>query len=49
MTFNVDARDVELFSGNFYGFFDEKGIEWADSEIMSEEDYAEAKEWSKNF
>lgn len=52
MTFSVDARDVELYSGASFGFkglFDEEGKESWESKIMSDEDYKEAMEWSKDF
>lgn len=52
MTFTVDARDVELYNGATYGFkglFDEDGNESWKSKIMTEEDFKEAYEWSKDF
>ena len=45
MTFSVDYRDVELYSGasyGFKGFFDEEGNESWNSKIMTDEDYKEA-------
>ena len=52
MTFSIDYRDVELYSGasyGFKGFFDEEGNESWNSKIMTDEDYKEADEWSKDF
>lgn len=52
MTFIVDARDVELYTGATYGFkglFDEDGNESWKSNIMTDEDFKEAYEWSKDF
>lgn len=52
MTFSVDYRDVELHSSasyGFKGFFDEEGNESWNSKIMTDEDYKEAHEWSKDF
>lgn len=52
MTFTVDARDVELYSGATYGFkglFDEEGNESWKSKINTEEDFKKAHEWSKDF
>lgn len=52
MTFTVDARDVELYTSATYGYkgmFDEEGNESWKSKLMTEEDFREAYEWSKDF
>ena len=52
MTFTVDDRDVQLYTSATYGFkglFDEEGNESWKSKTMTDEDFKEAYEWSKDF
>lgn len=52
MIFNVDYRDVELYTSATYGFkglFDEDGKESWESKTMTDEDFKEAYEWSKDY
>lgn len=52
MTFTVDARDVELYTGATYGFkglFDEDGKESWESKTRTEKEFKEAYEWSEDF
>lgn len=50
MIFNVDFRDVRIYSGASHGFrdfYDEDGVESWKSKKITDETWKEANEWTK--